>query len=185
MSRPILSTHVLDTAVGSPAVGVLVELFKQRQDSWIQWHSSATSGDGRVQFPFSKESMAPGMYKLRFDVGTYYKSIGKKTIYHYVEVRPAIITFYLKSLRESSRPCRIPLRIKRFGGTVVCRTVYEWDSIPFYAFPPFPFCIIYNNGLPCKEDIKIIIKRTYTHDNNHRLNDYFSVLKNSTNNIGR
>lgn len=87
MSRPVLSTHVLDTAVGSPAGGVFIELFKQHnQESWTQWHSTVTSRDGRALFPFSKESMAPGMYKLKFDVGTYYKTLGKKTIYDYVEV---------------------------------------------------------------------------------------------------
>lgn len=92
MSRPVLSTHVLDTAVGSPAVGVYVELFKQQNpESWTQWHITTTSSDGRAVFPFSKEYMAPGTYKLKFNVGTYYKTLGKKTIYDYVEVSKPLL----------------------------------------------------------------------------------------------
>lgn len=87
MSRPVLSTHVLDTSTGVPAANVFVELHKQRDgDSWTQWHSAMTSRDGRVQFPFTKESMGPGTYKLRFNIGEYYEKLGKETIYHFVEV---------------------------------------------------------------------------------------------------
>ncbi|CAG5006891.1 unnamed protein product [Parnassius apollo] len=86
MSRPILSTHVLDTSTGSPAAGLFVELLKKRDDTWTLWHNTVTSGDGRIQFPFSKESMAPGTYKLKFNVEDYYKKTGKTTLYPYVEI---------------------------------------------------------------------------------------------------
>ncbi|KAJ2944891.1 hypothetical protein O0L34_g1782 [Tuta absoluta] len=89
MSRPILTSHVLDTSAGTPGAGMFVELFKKqesKQDSWTQWHSTTTNGDGRIQFPFSKESMAPGIYKLKFNVLDYYKSRGKETLYQYVEI---------------------------------------------------------------------------------------------------
>ncbi|CAH2057997.1 unnamed protein product, partial [Iphiclides podalirius] len=86
MSRPVLSTHVLDTSSGTPAVGLFVELYKKRGDAWTLWHSTATSGDGRVQFPFSMESMAAGTYKLNFNVEDYYKKTEKTTLYPFVEI---------------------------------------------------------------------------------------------------
>lgn len=87
MSRPILSTHVLDTSTGKPANGLIVKLFKKRDDScWTLWHNTVTSSDGRIQFPFSKDFMAVGIYKLRFNVGDYYNNLNKETLYPIVEV---------------------------------------------------------------------------------------------------
>ncbi|KAG6451711.1 hypothetical protein O3G_MSEX007320, partial [Manduca sexta] len=85
MSRAVLSTHVLDTSTGTPAVGLFVELYKKKDSSWTLWHNTVTTGDGRVQFPFSQDSMAPGTYKLKFNTADYYKSVDKETLYPYVE----------------------------------------------------------------------------------------------------
>lgn len=86
MPRPVLSTHVLDTSTGQPASGLYVELFKNKGNSWTLWHSTMTTSDGRIQFPFSNDSMAEGTYKLLFKVGDYYKMIDKETLYPIVEV---------------------------------------------------------------------------------------------------
>ncbi|XP_063366919.1 uncharacterized protein LOC134655387 [Cydia amplana] len=86
MSRPVLSSHVLDISSGRPAVQLFTELFKQKGDSWVSWHSTVTTGDGRIQFPFTKDSMSAGTYKLKFNVGDYYTRNGKETLYPYVEI---------------------------------------------------------------------------------------------------
>lgn len=87
MSRPVLTTHVLDTSTGQPGVGIFVELYKKRSDDgWTQWHNTVTSSDGRIQFPFSKESMSEGTYKLKFNIEDYYKRTNQETLYPYVEV---------------------------------------------------------------------------------------------------
>ncbi|XP_048003788.1 5-hydroxyisourate hydrolase [Leguminivora glycinivorella] len=86
MSRPVLSSHVLDTSTGRPAVQLYTELFKQKGDSWVSWHSTVTTGDGRIQFPFTKDSMSAGTYKLKFNVGDYYTRNQKETLYPYVEI---------------------------------------------------------------------------------------------------
>ena len=59
-----LSTHVLDTARGRPAVGVAVEL--SRGGSVVA--SLETDGDGRARFG----SVSPGTYELAFAVGDYF-----------------------------------------------------------------------------------------------------------------
>jgi len=55
----MLSTHVLDTANGSPAAGVRVELF--RGDDLVA--SAETDGDGRVR---ELADVAAGTYRLVF-----------------------------------------------------------------------------------------------------------------------
>ena len=55
----MLSTHVLDTANGRPAAGVLVELF--RGDDLVA--SAETDGDGRIR---QLADIAAGTYRLVF-----------------------------------------------------------------------------------------------------------------------
>ncbi|CAG9792284.1 unnamed protein product [Diatraea saccharalis] len=86
MSRPILSSHVLDTSSGRPAAGLFVELYKKKEEKWLLWHNTMTNSDGRIQFPFTKESMDAGTYKLQFKVGDYFKCVDKETFYPYVEI---------------------------------------------------------------------------------------------------
>ena len=54
-----LSTHVLDTAAGRPAAGVMVELLRDG-DTVI---SAETDADGRARLA---EDLAPGTYRLVF-----------------------------------------------------------------------------------------------------------------------
>jgi 5-hydroxyisourate hydrolase len=54
-----LSTHVLDTAAGKPAIGVMVELLRGND----QIASAETDGDGRARLG---ESLEPGSYRLVF-----------------------------------------------------------------------------------------------------------------------
>jgi 5-hydroxyisourate hydrolase len=55
-----LSTHVLDTGAGTPAVGVRVELFRGHDLLSTQ----ATDTDGRV--PALADGLQPGLYRLVF-----------------------------------------------------------------------------------------------------------------------
>jgi len=61
-----ISTHVLDTARGEPAVGVPVRLDRDRDGEWAAVAYSTTDRDGRVR------DLAPaaqaGTYRLVFDV---------------------------------------------------------------------------------------------------------------------
>jgi 5-hydroxyisourate hydrolase len=67
-----LSTHVLDTSRGRPAVGVAVRL--ERDDGgWRTIESGHTDGDGRVA---GWDTPGPGAYRLVFDVaGEFYPEV--------------------------------------------------------------------------------------------------------------
>jgi 5-hydroxyisourate hydrolase len=68
-----LTTHVLDTASGRPAAGVAVRL-KLGDELLVVTHTNA---DGRCDSPLlGAEEIAPGAYRLEFDIGAYYRARG-------------------------------------------------------------------------------------------------------------
>jgi 5-hydroxyisourate hydrolase len=65
----VLTTHVLDTASGRPAVGVAVELWRDGR----LVTSARTNDDGRCDAPLVAEgALREGEYELRFAVGAYF-----------------------------------------------------------------------------------------------------------------
>jgi 2-oxo-4-hydroxy-4-carboxy-5-ureidoimidazoline decarboxylase len=73
-----LSTHVLDTQIGRPAAGVLVELLQLSGggESHRIVHAT-TNADGRTDQPLIGGQPVPiGRYELRFHVGDYFARMG-------------------------------------------------------------------------------------------------------------
>lgn len=71
-----LTTHVLDTARGMPAVGLTIELFDLR-DGRKRLSSVVTNKDGRCDAPLLEgAALTSGSYELVFAVGAYFKSAG-------------------------------------------------------------------------------------------------------------
>ena len=106
-----VSTHVLDTARGMPADGVLLSL--ERQESSGQWRMLATSrtdSDGRCrQLLPEGERLSPGTYRLVFDTGSYYQAQGLTSLYPNV-----LITF---CVRDGEGGFHIPLLLSPYGYT--------------------------------------------------------------------
>ncbi|NVK36262.1 MAG: hydroxyisourate hydrolase [Rhodobacteraceae bacterium] len=71
-----LTTHVLDTAAGLPAAGILIELWSvEDQPTFISSH--VTNSDGRVDQPILEgDAFQTGTYELRFFAGAYLKASG-------------------------------------------------------------------------------------------------------------
>jgi 5-hydroxyisourate hydrolase len=68
-AAPTISTHVLDTETGTPAVGVHVSLYKLGEDDRpIRLTQALTDGDGRVR-DLLERPMSPGTYRLEFRLG--------------------------------------------------------------------------------------------------------------------
>jgi 2-oxo-4-hydroxy-4-carboxy-5-ureidoimidazoline decarboxylase len=66
-----LTTHVLDTHSGLPAVGLMVELYEQGAASPLV--TTRTNADGRTDAPLlSGGPLRIGRYELRFHVGDYF-----------------------------------------------------------------------------------------------------------------
>ena len=67
-----LTTHVLDTAKGIPAVGMTIEVWSVDAKKLLK--TVTTNSDGRVDAPLlSGADMKAGTYELVFLVGDYFK----------------------------------------------------------------------------------------------------------------
>jgi 5-hydroxyisourate hydrolase len=72
-----LTTHVLDTALGRPAAGLMIDLY--RLDGEVRAHlaSVRTNADGRTDAPIlPAETFATGTYELVFHAGDYLDGVG-------------------------------------------------------------------------------------------------------------
>ncbi len=68
VARPTISTHVLDTERGTPAVGVHVTLYRlDVGERPIRMTQALTDRDGRVR-DLLERPLAAGDYRLEFDV---------------------------------------------------------------------------------------------------------------------
>ncbi|MCC8430905.1 2-oxo-4-hydroxy-4-carboxy-5-ureidoimidazoline decarboxylase [Reyranella aquatilis] len=72
-----LSTHVLDTHAGRPAMGVAIELYEFTGDRAHRIATAATNADGRTDAPLIGGRPLPiGRYELRFAIGDHFRSRG-------------------------------------------------------------------------------------------------------------
>jgi 5-hydroxyisourate hydrolase len=81
-----LSTHILDTAIGVPAIGVLVVLYRVGDEEATEIARASTDDDGRIASPFGGD-LAAGLYELGFDAGAYFGNTGTSTFYTEIPVR--------------------------------------------------------------------------------------------------
>jgi 5-hydroxyisourate hydrolase len=72
-----LSTHVLDTAHGCPAVGMRVSLLRIEADAAVTITTLELDADGRAGGPLlDAGAMAVGRYRLLFEVAAYFRGRG-------------------------------------------------------------------------------------------------------------
>jgi 2-oxo-4-hydroxy-4-carboxy-5-ureidoimidazoline decarboxylase len=72
-----LSTHVLDTHAGRPAVGIAIELYEFACEKAHCIDTAITNADGRTDQPLIAGRPLPiGRYELRFAVGNHFRSRG-------------------------------------------------------------------------------------------------------------
>ena len=79
----MLSTHVLDATTGQPAAGVQVRLEGAGANGWVPAGEGQTGPDGRLRLPGEPE---PGVYRLTFASGAYFRAGGSATFYPEVTV---------------------------------------------------------------------------------------------------
>lgn len=99
-----ISTHILDISRGKPAMGVPVTLeFLQKDFSIIA--RSRTDTDGRIRdWQFN---MAPGTYRLRFEVAEYYAALNETSFYPYIEI--------VFKVENASQHYHVPVLLTAFG----------------------------------------------------------------------
>ncbi len=72
-----LTTHVLDTAAGTPGQGMSITLHKIVDNCRETLKTVVTNHDGRCDQPLLEgEAFAPGVYELEFHAGDYFRARG-------------------------------------------------------------------------------------------------------------
>jgi 5-hydroxyisourate hydrolase len=80
-----VTTHVLDAAFGTPAVGVGVTLDRQTPDGWSEVGGGATDADGRIA-ELGPERAEAGVYRLTFATGDYFEATRRPSFYPEVQI---------------------------------------------------------------------------------------------------
>jgi 5-hydroxyisourate hydrolase len=105
-----LTTHILDTASGRPAAGLVVELWRPHEAACLRTLTS--NADGRMDGPVLEgEAFTAGIYELRFHAGDYLRSRGFKLADPaFLDVIP--VRF---GIADASQHYHVPLLLSPYG----------------------------------------------------------------------
>ncbi len=109
MKSPI-TTHVLDTARGAPASGVAVglERLDEGGQGWRRLASGWTDDDGRMSDLLPADhSLAPGVYRLSFEVDGYFRDAGLESFYRAIPI--------VFEVRDTTEHYHVPLLLSPWG----------------------------------------------------------------------
>jgi 5-hydroxyisourate hydrolase len=102
-----ITTHILDTTRGKPAQGVAISLHQQQNSGWQKLAEGITNADGRIGDLLDKDTLLPiGIYKMRFEVQSYFDALQLTAFYPFVE-----IVFNINSQEHY----HVPLLLNPFG----------------------------------------------------------------------
>jgi len=102
-----ITTHALDTSVGTPASNMMIKLKGLRADEWKPISVGITNADGRIGdvLPAGRK-LKPGNYIMTFNTKEYYESYNQKGFYPEVSIQ--------FSVTDTSH-YHIPLLINPYG----------------------------------------------------------------------
>ena len=106
MSNP-LTTHVLNTATGTPAAGLQISLEKLMAGSFQAVSSGTTNDDGRLSESLVGDLWGAGVYRMRFETGAYFVAQKQTCFYPHVEV--------VFEVHEPDEHYHVPLLLSPFG----------------------------------------------------------------------
>lgn len=102
-----ITTHILDTTKGRPAVGVIIDLYSGSNDEWKLLTRGVTNSDGRISDLLKDDTVLQrGIYKMRFETKDYFDKEQVTSFYPYVEIIFEI---------QSTDHYHIPLLLNPFG----------------------------------------------------------------------
>jgi 5-hydroxyisourate hydrolase len=103
----MITTHVLDTAAGAPAVGMSVVLAVRQESDWVRVASGYTDTQGRLGTLTDGVDVRPGVYRLTFESGAYHRDVDS----FFPEVH---VVF---KVRTPGEHVHVPLLVSPFGYT--------------------------------------------------------------------
>jgi 5-hydroxyisourate hydrolase len=103
---PRVTTHVLDTTTGRPAVGILVRLDRLDGAGSSSVATAKSDADGRVR-DWLPDGVPGGRYRMVFETGAWFRAAGQETLY------PEIVIHF--DAQESVIHYHVPLLLAPFG----------------------------------------------------------------------
>lgn len=87
-----LSTHVLDTVKGGPAVGMRIDLHRLDAEGHPRHMATVTTNtDGRTDAPLlAGDTITAGTYRLTFHVGDYFAAAGSPDACRFLREVPVV-----------------------------------------------------------------------------------------------
>ena len=104
----MITTHVVDTALGTPAAGLTVILEIRQASEWSPVARGTTDDTGRLMTLTENWPLAPGTYRLTFDIASYHRALGI-TVPFFPEVKIAF------NVRDTEETYHVPLILSPFG----------------------------------------------------------------------
>ena len=103
-----ITTHVLDTMRGLPAMGIPVLLERAGDAGMDTIAGGITDSDGRIRDLLAEgEALEPGTYRLSFDTGAYFTATAVEGFYPEVSI--------VFSVREGETHYHVPLLLSPYG----------------------------------------------------------------------
>jgi 5-hydroxyisourate hydrolase len=102
-----ITTHVLDTARGRPAVGMRVALDAQADDGWAPVGGGTTDDDGRVPGLVADGALRAGIHRMTFFTGDWFAAEGIQGFYPLVTV--------VCEIDDPAAHYHVPLLISPYG----------------------------------------------------------------------
>ena len=104
-----LTTHILDTSMGTPAKEVEIKLYNRNDSSLKLINSAKTNEDGRCNEPLlSGDLFEEGCYEIEFNIGHYYATKDIDCPF----LKDVVIRFYISNSDENYH---VPLLISPFS----------------------------------------------------------------------
>lgn len=103
-----ITTHILDTTRGKPAVGVPITLFIHINDEWKEMSTGVTNDDGRISDLLSETMvLEAGTYRMHFDTKSYFDANDEQGFYPFVDI--------VFNVDNSGSHYHIPLLLTAYG----------------------------------------------------------------------
>ncbi len=100
----MISTHILDTSLGTPAQAVAVKLQIKEGAAWKDLGAGVTNADGRFVFGCEK---AAGVYQIIFSIEDYFKASAREAFF--------LDTPVIFKVTDTQRKYHVPLLLNPFG----------------------------------------------------------------------
>lgn len=101
-----LTSHVLDTATGTPARGLEVRI-ERLDGTWNPIAAGVTNDDGRVPGLLQPGELTAGVYRAIFETGAWFAEAGTQAFYPVVHV--------VFEVTDPSQHYHIPLLLSPYG----------------------------------------------------------------------